>query len=153
MWKPDDPQSFTTVMLPMLINLHHQGPHTRLHRAYIWSSWSEARLEIKTRMNSQNNNCHKRLEDLTSHSQSKQPRSCRGRSLWGLRKASLDHLCRRGLPRPGLSSCPPVHSRAWPGPGRQLRDQISAGRLKVKQDDIIQATRTCTCWSTAASMA
>lgn len=68
--------------------------------------------------------------DLTSYSQSKQLRSCHGRSHGGQRTASLDHLCRRDLPPPGPWDCPPVHSRAWPGPGRQGRAWVSTDRLQ-----------------------
>lgn len=61
----------------------------------------------------------------TSYSQSKRLQSCRGRSLWGRRTASQDHLYRKDLPPPGLSGCPPVHSRAWPGPGGGKRERES----------------------------
>lgn len=54
-----------------------------------------------------------------SYSQSTLLQSCHGQSHGGQRTASPDRLCRRDPPHPGPSDCPPVHSRAWPGPGTQ----------------------------------
>lgn len=68
--------------------------------------------------------------DLMLYSQSKQLRSCHGRSHGGQRRASPDHLCRTDQPPPGPWDCPPVHSRAWPGPGGRGEEEDRWGEVK-----------------------
>lgn len=55
----------------------------------------------------------------TAYLQSKRLQSCHDRSHGDQQTTFLDHLCRTDPPPPGPWDCPPVHWRAWPGPGRQ----------------------------------